>query len=266
MYYPVTVRRLSEAELESDFERNLCWGDDERYLYNPNRRKASVFGHFLRIEEVLRLVKRFAPGKRLADLACGQGNFALLLAEAGFDVTAVDIQEDFLRYARKKHTHGSFRAVRGNLIEYRDAEKFDVVLAGEVIEHVAYPRELIRSLRENLRPGGICVITTPNGSDYSSQLPTFSQVSDVTALIPKQFHWGDHLFLYTEAELRGLLEEAGFDVVYLEKYHSAYVSQIKALRYLMPLWLLKWLEKKTRHWPKNGKDSANLLIAVGQLR
>jgi 2-polyprenyl-3-methyl-5-hydroxy-6-metoxy-1,4-benzoquinol methylase len=260
------VRRLPLSEIENEFERNLCWGDDERYLYNPNRKKASVFGHCLRIAEVLRLVNRYSPGKRVADLACGQGNFSLLLAEQGFDVTAVDIQEDFLRYAKKKHTHGTFRTVRANLIEYRDPERFDCVLAGEVIEHVAFPRELIRSLRENLRPGGICVITTPNGGDFSSELPTFSEVKDVSALIPKQFHWGDHLFLYTAEELRGLLEEAGFEVLHLEKYHSAYVSQIKAVRYLMPLALLKWLERRTRHWRKNGKDSANLLIAVGRLR
>lgn len=260
------MRRIALSETENSFERDLCWGDDERYLYNPNRRKASVFGHFLRIEEVVRLVKLFSPGSRLADLACGQGTFSLLLAEAGYDVTAVDIQEDFLRYARKKHTHGTFRTVHANLMEFRDAQRFDCVLAGEVIEHVAYPRELLRSLRENLRPGGICVITTPNGADFSSTLPTFSEVKDVSALIPKQFHWGDHLFLYTDGELRGLLEEAGFEVLYLEKYHSAYVSQIKALRYLMPLGLLKWLERRTRHWPKKGKDSANLLIAVGRLR
>lgn len=260
------MKRLAPSDIETDFERQYCWGDDERYLHNPNRRKASVFGYFLRVEEVLRLIKCFSPGPRVADLACGQGNFSLLLAEAGFDVTAVDILEDFLRYAKKKHTHGKFQTVLGNLMEYRSAEKFDAVLAGEVIEHVAYPRELIRSLRENLRPGGICVITTPNGADYSSTLPTFSQVKDVTALIPKQFHWGDHLFLYTAEELRGLLEEAGFEILHLEKYHSAYVSQIKAPRYLMPLGVLRWLERKTRHWGKRGRDSANLLIAVGRLR
>src|SRR3954470_4228087 len=100
------MRRVSETEVETEFERQYCWGDDERYLHNPNRRKASVFGHFLRIEEVLRLVKSYSPGPRVADLASAQGNFGLMLAEQGYDVTAVDIHPDFLRYAKKKHTHG----------------------------------------------------------------------------------------------------------------------------------------------------------------
>jgi 2-polyprenyl-3-methyl-5-hydroxy-6-metoxy-1,4-benzoquinol methylase len=258
------MRRVPESEIETDFEKQFCWGDDERYLYNPNRRKASVFGHFLRIEEVLRLVREHCRGKRVADLACAQGNFGLLLAEQGYDVTAVDIHPEFLKYAKKKHTTGKFLTVQANLIEFRDPQGFDCVLAGEVIEHVAFPDKLIESVRANLKPGGICVITTPNGSDYSSRLPTYKQVSNIEELIPRQFHWGDHLFLYTEAELRELFKNAGLEVVYLEKYHSAYVSQLKAIRYLLPMAALKLIERGTRHMKKQGKDSANLLIAVAR--
>lgn len=258
------MRRIPESEVETDFERQFCWGDDERYLYNPNRRKASVFGHFLRIEEVLRLVESHSPGRRVADLASAQGNFGLMLAERGYDVTAVDIHPEFLRYARKKHTHGDFKTVQANLMEFRDLQGFDCVLAGEVIEHVAFPAKLLESLRENLKPGGICVLTTPNGSDFSSTLPTFGEITRIEELIPRQFHWGDHLFLYTERELRELFTQAGLEVIYLEKYNSAYVSQIKAARYLLPLAALKWLERKTRHWKKRGKDSSSQLIAVAR--
>jgi 2-polyprenyl-3-methyl-5-hydroxy-6-metoxy-1,4-benzoquinol methylase len=151
-------------------------------------------------------------------------------------------------------------------MDFRDLERFDCALAGEVIEHVAFPDQLLKSVAENLKPGGICVLTTPNGEDYSSTLPTYRQVTNIEELIPKQFHWGDHLFLYTTDELRELFDQAGLDVVYCEKYHSAYVSQIKAVRYLMPLSFLHWLERKTRHWKKRGKDSANLLIVVGRKR
>lgn len=258
------MRRVPECEIETDFERQYCWGDDERYFYNSNRRKASVFGHFLRIEEVLRLVEEYSPGRRVADLACAQGNFALLLAERDYDVTAVDIHPEFLRYARKKYTHGKFRTVQANLMEFRDTERFDCILAGEVIEHVAFPEQLLRSVHENLKPGGICVLTTPNGADYGSTLPCYSDVTDIEKLIPRQFHWGEHLFLYTDAELRSLFTKAGLEVIYLEKYHSAYVSQIKGMRYLLPLALLRWMERKTRGWKKRGKDSTNLLIAVGR--
>jgi 2-polyprenyl-3-methyl-5-hydroxy-6-metoxy-1,4-benzoquinol methylase len=260
------MRRVLESEVETDFERQYCWGDDERYLHNRNRRKASVFGYFLRIKEVVRLVETFIRGKRVADFASAQGNFGLMLAEKGYDVTAVDIHPEFLKYAKKKHTDGDFKTVQANIIEYRDPTGFDCVLVGEVIEHVAFPDQLLKSVSENLRDGGICVLTTPNGSDFSSTRPTYRQVTNIEELIPRQFHWGDHLFLYTTDELRALFDQAGLDVVYLEKYHSAYVSQLKGVRYLFPLFALKWLEKKSRHWKKRGKDSTCLLIAVGRKR
>lgn len=262
------MRRVPLSEVQSEFERQYCWGDDERYLYNPLRKKASVFGHFLRIEEVLRLVDRFSNGKSVADFACAQGNFGIFLAEKGYQVTAIDIKKEFLDYAHKKfapsESSGTFKTQLANLMEFRSPTLFDCVLAGEVIEHVARPDQLLASASANLKTGGILIVTTPNGSSFSANLPTFSQVKDFDALIPKQFHWGDHLFLYTLEELGLLFRNAGFEVVFQEKYHSAYVSQIKAVRYLFPLRALQWFEKKTRNWKKKGKDSADLLIVVGR--
>lgn len=258
------MRRVPESEIADEFERSICWGDDERHLYYPDRRKAAVFGHFLRIEEVLRLVDLHSPGKRVADLACAQGNFALLLAEKGYDVTAVDLHPTFLRYAQKKYETGKCRFIQSNIMEFRDPDGFDCILLGEVIEHVAHPERLLLQAVKNLKPGGVLILTTPNGAEFSSGLPTFKEVTDLEALIPRQFHYGDHLFLYTVEELHELFSRVGLTPLYTEKYHSAYVSQIKGIRYLMPLRLLQWMERKTRHWKIKNKDSAGLLILAAK--
>jgi 2-polyprenyl-3-methyl-5-hydroxy-6-metoxy-1,4-benzoquinol methylase len=259
------MRRLKESEITNEFERQYGWGDDERYLYNSNRKKASVMGYQTRLDEVLRLVEKYSPGKRVADLASAQGNFGLLLAERGFDVTAVDIKREFLEYARKKHTHGKFETIEANLIDFRDSKGgFDCVLAGEIIEHVAFPEKLLQSVMANLKPGGIVILTTPNGGEYNSKLPTYSEVTNIEELIPKQFHWGDHLFLYTDQELRMLFSRVGLSVLFLEKFNSQYFTQLKGVRYLLPLSLLKWFERKSRRWTKKNKDSTNLIIVVGQ--
>ncbi len=202
----------------------------------------------------------------MGDFASAQGNFSLLLAEAGFDVTAVDIHPDFLRYAQKKHTLGKFKTVQANIIDFRNPEPFDCVLMGEVIEHVAYPDQLLRSAAENLKPGGLLIVTTPNGNEFGQGLPTYKQVENLEELIPRQFHWGDHLFLYTLEELQDLFDSAGFDTVVSLKLNSSYVTQIKGIRYLMPTALLRWLERKTRTWAKGDKDSTNSLVIVGRKR
>src|SRR5207342_664659 len=43
------------------------------------------------------------------DVGCAQGTLALLLAERGHHVTAVDIRPQFLDYAKSRHTHGDIR-------------------------------------------------------------------------------------------------------------------------------------------------------------
>lgn len=266
------MKSVSEKDLTSDFQREYAWGDDQRYWYNPNRRKASVLGFFTRWETMIQAIKTHLPlpsdpnlpAPHLADFACAQGNFALPLAEAGYRVTAIDIQPDFLRYAEMKHSHGDFKTLQANIVEYRSPEGFDGILLGEVIEHVAFPEQLLRSVFENLKPGGIFVLSTPNGAEFEQPLPTFKQVTDLTALIPRQFHWGDHLFLYTVEELQELFAKVGLEWVEHSKLNSSYVTQLKGLRYLLPLRALQALERLTRSWRRGGKDSTNCIVAVGR--
>lgn len=261
------MRRVKNSEIETDFEREFAWGDDERHLYNRNKKKAAVMGFHLRLKTVIDMVKSYLhTGARVADIASAQGNFGLLLAEAGFDVTAVDLNEDFLRYARKKYTHGKFTTLQANLMEFRSTEPFDGVIMGEIIEHVAFPKDLLQTARANLKSGGMLFLTTPNGDEFGQPLPTYRQVTNIEELIPRQFHWGDHLFLYTEDELRELLEEAGFELLQCLKLNSSYVSQLKGIRYLMPHAMLRWLERKTRNWKIQDKDSTNCLVVVARKR
>ncbi len=261
------MRRVPESEVENQWERDIPWGDDERHYYHPRPKKTSVVTYFLRLNCVLDLVSKYVKnGARVGDFACGQGNYGLLLAERGYEVTAADIHDGFLKYAKKKYTHGSFQTILANIIDYRDEQGFDALLLGEVIEHVAFPKQLLAAAGANLKPGGHLFLTTPNGAEFASPLPTFSQVKDITALIPKQFHWGDHLFLYTAEELRSLLNEAGFDTLEIHKINSSYVSQIKAIRFLMPLKVNYWLDRKARSLPRKGKDSTNSLVVVAKKR
>jgi len=45
-------------------------------------------------------------------------------------------------------------------------DKFDVVKAIEILEHVREPRSLIENMLKHVKPDGICIITTPNALGY----------------------------------------------------------------------------------------------------
>jgi SAM-dependent methyltransferase len=81
--------------------------------------------------------------------------------------------------------------------------KANLVLCSEVIEHISEPMRFMRLLRGALRPGGLLLLTTPNGGSLNPELP--SEVM-LPILSP-----GHHVILYDAASLEFLLHQAGFE-------------------------------------------------------
>ncbi len=100
------------------------------------------------------LLERVQAGERVLDVGCGEGRFAAELARAGARVVGVDVAEEPLRRARARHPELDLRLVDGEgSWELADAS-FDVVWAGEVIEHVADTAAWLSEVRRVLRSGG----------------------------------------------------------------------------------------------------------------
>lgn len=253
-------------ECTTEFQRYAGYGDDVRQYFHPRQRKPGPFSYHLRMHHVLESFRRHLPAPaEVADIACAAGNFALVLAESGYKVTAVDLLKDLLDYAQKKHTHGEIRFVECNLMDYRHPKPLDGILMGEVIEHVAWPEQLVESARENLRTGGLFVLTTPNGTYGGNHLPTFSEISsDRREFEARQFHYGDHLFLYTPDELRALLEKGGFEVLEVVTFNSHYLTKSGVFRYLFTQGFLKKLDRWLSPLSLKGGSSANSMVAIAR--
>ena len=94
-------------------------------------------------------------GAVLVDLACGGGLMAPHVARLGYRHIGVDLGLTGLRVARE---HG-VAAVRGSVLAVPLADRCaDVVLAGEVLEHVEDDGQVIAECARLLRPGGTLVI------------------------------------------------------------------------------------------------------------
>jgi cyclopropane fatty-acyl-phospholipid synthase-like methyltransferase len=110
-----------------------------------------------------------APAKVL-DFGAGEGALSLRLADAGYDVTAVDIDEPSFNCSDARFVPLDFNnkaAVDAFVAAHQSS--FDVVLGIEVIEHIENPWEYVRSLASMLRPGGVIVVTTPNITSWLSR-------------------------------------------------------------------------------------------------
>lgn len=96
-------------------------------------------------------------GSLLLDLACGGGLLAPHVAGKGHRHVGLDLSASALPQAR---AHG-VTAVRGDVLGLPFADEVaDVVVAGEVLEHVADPLRLVTEAVRVLRPGGTLVLDT----------------------------------------------------------------------------------------------------------
>lgn len=104
-------------------------------------------------------------GLRILDIGCGGGILAEPLARLGADVVGIDPAEENVEIA-KLHAEQS-----GLAIDYRattaeelaDAgERFDIVIASEVVEHVADLSLFVKRAAEMVKPGGFMAVTTIN--------------------------------------------------------------------------------------------------------
>lgn len=148
------------------------------------------------------------PGRppRVLDLGCGEGHFAALLHDEGAEVVALDVALEAVRRAQVAHPGVDVRSVvPGTPLPFEDSS-FDLVWAGEVIEHVADTSSWMSEVRRVLRSGGGLVLSTPDHGRLSIA---------AMALWPSRFEAcfdprSDHLRFYTRRSLAALLCDFGF--------------------------------------------------------
>lgn len=109
---------------------------------------------------------RFVQGKRVLDIACGEGyGTASLLRAGAASVVGVDISKEACAHAHSRYGIDA-RAGSAERIPLPDAA-VDVVVSFETIEHVPDPRRFLDECGRALATGGLLVISTPNKDVYS---------------------------------------------------------------------------------------------------
>lgn len=154
------------------------------------------------------------PPARVLDLGAGQGALSARLRDLGYDVTAVDVEEDEFAAPRVSFVVVDFNdaaAVAAFADSHR--ETFDAVVGVEVIEHVEDQWAYVRLLASLVRPGGVVVVTTPNVTSWLGRL-TFLRSGRFHQFADSDLSYG-HIAPVTPWELRLILERTGLDVVRL---------------------------------------------------
>ena len=152
-------------------------------------------------------------GLRLLDIGCGGGLLSEPMARLGAEVVGADAAAGNIPVAR---VHAE---EQGLAIDYRHttaealvvgAEVFDVVLAMEIVEHVADPQAFIATCRDLLKPGGLMIASTIN-RNAKSFMAAIVGAEWVMRWLPKGTH--DWAKFITPEELFLQISQAGLTPV-----------------------------------------------------
>lgn len=99
-------------------------------------------------------------GRRVVDLACGEGYGSAELARSASSVVGVDANPETFEHARLRYTSDRLSFQR-DLVETWSGD-VDCVVFLQTIEHVQEPGALLGRLRELIGPAGVAYVSTPN--------------------------------------------------------------------------------------------------------
>lgn len=148
-------------------------------------------------------------GLRLLDIGCGGGLLAEPLARMGAEVVAIDPAERNIGvaslHARESGVEVDYRATTAEALA-DSGERFDIVLAMEVVEHVADIGLFLQRAGEMVKPGGLMVAATLNRTKRSFALAIVG-AEYVLGWLPRGTH--DWNRFVTPDELAQALSAAG---------------------------------------------------------
>jgi 2-polyprenyl-6-hydroxyphenyl methylase/3-demethylubiquinone-9 3-methyltransferase len=156
-------------------------------------------------------------GLDLVDIGCGGGILSEPMARLGANVTGLDPAPGNVEVARAHAARMGLSEEEGGP-SYRQAtieelvaegHRFDIVLAMEVIEHVAEPQAFVTACAEALKPGGLMVMATLNRTMRSFALAIVG-AEYVLRWLPRGTHQWDRFI--TPDELSGMIAKTGLSL------------------------------------------------------
>jgi SAM-dependent methyltransferase len=165
-----------------------------------------------------------ARGRRVVDLACGEGYGSAVLARTAASVVGVDANPEAFEHARLKYTNERVRFER-NMLEIWTGD-VDCVVFLQTIEHVQDPDAVMAHIHDLIGPAGVAYVSTPNVLTLAPKGAQRSgnpwhvreyRAAEYRALCERHFPSVDLLGLFHARKLRAhqvAIERAGWDAVH----------------------------------------------------
>lgn len=158
------------------------------------------------------ILKYRLPAGKTLELGCCHGGSVHLMRLAGFDAAGAEMSPWLCQFARDTFNVPMFCGP----IEDLDVEpgSLDLLVMMDVLEHMPDPVGSMKQIASLLKDDGMVVIQTPCCRDYKRPYSQMQADNEMFLLHMKE---DEHLYLYNEASVTKLLNDAGFPYREFEK-------------------------------------------------
>lgn len=158
-------------------------------------------------EDVLKWLNKTG---RVLDIGCGAGDNAKVLKPLGYEIDGITISETELKEALPFLRKGFLFNLENGLPEEVKNEQYDYVICSHVLEHICYPENLLRDIKNCLSKDGILIVALPNLFHYKSRIELIKGNFNYA---PSGIWDNTHFKWYTFLTGKSLLENNGYLIV-----------------------------------------------------
>jgi 2-polyprenyl-3-methyl-5-hydroxy-6-metoxy-1,4-benzoquinol methylase len=170
----------------------------------------------IRIKKAVDFIRLKFPdlrGKNILECGMAKGGVVDSLKNSGANLFGVDINS--------RPTIGRVKFfqtdLNGSFPDFKT--EFDVIFAGEIMEHLFDDAKFVREAGEILKSGGHLMITVPNLVFSFNRLRMFFGKTPLFAYAPYHYH------VYTKKTLKELIESEGFEISKLISSHVLFSTR-----------------------------------------
>lgn len=168
----------------------------------------------VRIKKMLAIIDRLnLNDKNILDIGCYNGTFLSLIKNRNNNFFGIEASEWGLNKSRQKGIEvNQYFFDDKTRLPYADGF-FDVVVAGEIIEHIYDTNFFLEEIQRILKPAGKLILSTPNIASLGRRIFLLFGINPIIELSPNEPDSSGHIRYFTSKSLRQLLEKHKFKIL-----------------------------------------------------
>lgn len=180
--------------------------DHDQAHYSAESQISGAFMKRLFAKHNLRIIKKFIKNGSMLEIGAGAGYFLDEARKEGFEVNGIEFNNILADFVRGKLGIPCEESPLD--VSLFDGKKFDIIYHRDVISHFYDPISEFQKINDKLKKNGFVVFETGNLGDVKTEYYRFYA----------KFEYPDHLFSFSENNLKELLGRTGFEFIEIYRY------------------------------------------------